>query len=68
MQKVVAGRITSFQEFAQYLNQQLEKNPGWKIDKIYQTSCNGRTNAVVIFVGPDGTNGPKALYENDAVV
>ena len=58
MQKVIAGNIGTLPEFADFLNRQLHNNPGWKIDKIYQIRQNYSVGVVVIFVGPDGTDGP----------
>ena len=58
MQKVLAGNTGSLPEFADYLNKQLQRNPGWRIDKIQLLQDEYIVAAIVVFEGPDRTEGP----------
>ena len=59
MQKVAVGRIGGFKDFEYYLNQQLKKNPGWRVEQICSIDLGVAGPAVVIiYEGPDDTEGP----------
>ena len=66
MQKVVAGSVDRLSDFAEYLNQQLKQNPGWRIEKIFQIHRNYGTGVVVVFDGPKGTDGPGSHNKNES--
>ena len=66
MQKVAAGKMGSFQGIEKYLNQQLKKNPGWRIEHLCMVD-NGLAGPgiIIVFEGPDNTDGPKVQSDTE---
>lgn len=59
MQKVAAGNIYNLSDLERYLNQQLRKNPGWKIEHICMVERGDYGSGfIAVFEGPDDTEGP----------